>query len=171
MWSLISVLFDIALHRRGPEELPASQTLLRLALVAYGVVLLATLSIVPTTQAELLVVVIRPVVDIAALYLLLNLTNKTERFLQAATATFGVAVILNVLALPVLYWDEALAAPPGEMTGPAVLLLLMFFWSLDIFGFIVSRAISQPYIVGLAVVVGYELTSMAVLEAILPAAG
>ena len=171
MWSLIPVFFDIVLHRRGPDDLPASQTLLRLALIAYGAVLLATLSVVPMTEAQLLVVVVRPVVDIAALYLLLKVTDKTERFVQAATATFGCAVIVNVLALPVLHWNEALAAPPGEMTGPALLLLLMFFWSLDIFGFIVSKAMSQPYIVGLAVVVGYELSSMAVLEAILPAAG
>ena len=171
MWPLISVFFDIALPRRGPEALPASHALLRFALVAYGVVLLATLSVVPMTQAQLLVIVVRPAVDIAALYLLLKLVNKAERFLQAVTATFGTAVILNALALPVLYWNEALAAPEGEMTGPTLLLLLLFFWSLDIFGFIVSRAISQPYVVGLAVVVGYELTSMAVLEAILPAAG
>src|SRR5690606_29654273 len=64
VWPLISVFFDIALHRRGPEALPASHALLRFALVAYGVVLLATLSVVPMTQAQLLVIVVRPAVDI-----------------------------------------------------------------------------------------------------------
>lgn len=171
MWSLISVFFDIALHRRGPEALPASQSWLRAALVAYGVVLLATLSVVPTTQARLIAIIVQPIVDIAALYLLLELVNQREKFLQVATAAFGTAVILNVLALPILFWRETLAAPPEQTAGPDLLLLVLFFWSLDVLGFIVSRAIARPYIVGLAIVVVYELTSIAVVEAISPAAG
>jgi len=171
VWLLISVFFDVVLHRRGPEALPASQAWLRGALVAYGLVLLATLSVVPTTQARLIAIVVHPIVDIAALYLLLELVNQREKFLQVATAAFGTAVILNVLALPILYWREALAASPEQTAGPNLLLLVLFFWSLDVLGFIVSRAIARPYIVGLAIVVVYELTSIAVVEAISPAAG
>lgn len=171
MWALTSAFIDIALHRRSPQDLPASQPLFRLALIAYGIVLFATLAIVPTTRSQLMLIVVGPAVDLAALFLLLKLVGKPGRFLQTAIAMFGVAVLLNALALPVLYWDEALGAAPEQMTAPRFVLLIMLFWSLDILGYILSKSADWPYIVGLSIVVVYELTSLAVLEAIFPAAG
>lgn len=170
MWPLAAAFIDIALHRRGPEDLPESQYLMGSVLVAYAAVVLATLAVISATQAQVLWILLEPAISIVAVYLLLRLVAKEQLFLQTATALFGTAVFLNLLALPALHWNEALALPPEAMSAPRLLLLLLYFWSIDIAGYILSRALGSSYIVGLAIVIGYEFTSLAVLQALIPPA-
>lgn len=171
MWPLAAAFIDIALHRRGPEDLPASQPLLGRVLIAYATVVLATLAVISATQAQVIWILFEPAVAIVAVYLLLRLVAKEPLFLQTAAALFGTAVFVNVLALPVLCWNELLGGPPGELNAPGFLLLLLYVWSIDIAGYILSRAIGSSYIVGLAIVIGYEFASLAVLQALIPPAG
>lgn len=169
MWQLSAAFVEIALHRRGPEDLPASQFLLGLVLVAYLLVSALTLIVISATRTDVLLVLLELVADLGVVFLLLQFFRKPARFLQTATALVGTGAVLNLILAPLLHWDEMLAAPPTELTTPRFLILLLFVWSLDIGGFIVSRALGKPYIVGVSIVIVYELASMNLREALFPA--
>lgn len=171
MWPLSLAFVDIALHRRGPEDLPASQFLLGLVLFAYGVVTLLTFMVISATQADVVLVAVELAIDLGMVFLLLQLFRKTPRFLQTATALVGTGAVLSLIGIPLLHWDEVLQAPPTQLTTPRFLMVALLVWSLDIAGFIVAKALDKPYIVGLCIVVVYELTSMSLREALFPAVG
>jgi len=169
VWPLTAAFIDIALHRRGPEDLPASQFLLGLVLLAYLVVSALTLTVISATRTHVILVLLELVADLGVVFLLLQFFQKGTRFLQTATALVGTGVVLGVIYIPLLRWDELLAAPPTELTTPRFLILLLFIWSLDVAGFILSRALGKPYIVGVSIVIVYELASMALRDAFFPA--
>jgi len=168
VWQLSAAFVDIALHRRGPEDLPASQFLLGLVLVAYLLVSFVALAVMSATTADVILTLVELVTDLGVVFLLLQFFQKAGRFLQTATAMVGTGAVLSLILVPLLHWDEVLAAPPTELTTPRLLILLLFVWSLDIAGFIVSRALGKPYIVGVSIVVVYELAAMTLREALLP---
>ena len=170
MWQLTAAFVDIALHRRGPEDLPASQFLLGLALIVYAVVGAFTLMVIPATQLDVVLIAVELVADLGLVFLLLQFFQKASRFLQTAIALVGTGAMLSLIQIPLLHWDEVLQAPPTELTTPRLLILALFIWNLDIGGYIVSKALGKPYIVGVSIVVVYELASMSLLEAVLPAA-
>src|SRR5690606_8778540 len=109
------------------------------------------------------------IADLAVVFLVLQVFDKGRRFLQTATALVGTGVMLSLINIPLLHWDEVLQAPPTELTTPRFLMLLLFVWSLDIAGHILSKALGKPYIVGVSIVVVYELASLSLLEALFPA--
>lgn len=170
MWPLSRAFIDIALHRSGPQDLPASQFLLGAVLVAYAIVNFLALTVISVTQRDVMLLLIEPIVDLGVVFLVLKLFEKTRRFLQTATALVGTGVILSLIYIPVLHWNEVLQAPPTELTAPQVLALLLLVWSLDVAGYILSKALGKPYIVGVSIVVVYELASMSLRQALFPAA-
>ena len=170
MWQLSAAFVDIALHRRGPQDLPASQFLLGLTLVVYLLVGLLTMVVISATRAQVFLLVVELIADLGLVFLLLQVFHKTTRFVQTATALVGTGAILSLIGIPLLHWDEVLQAPPTELTTPRFLILVLFVWSLDVAGYIVSEALGKRYIVGVSIVVVYELAFMSLLEAFLPAA-
>src|SRR5690606_35164671 len=169
VWQLTAAFIDIALHRRGPQDLPASQFLLGLVLIVYAIVGGITLAVISATQADVILLAIELIADLGLVFLLLQFFQKASRFLQTAIALVGTGAMLSLIAIPLLHWDEVLQAPPTVLTTPRFLILVLFLWSLDIGGYIVSKALGKPYIVGVSIVVVYELASMSLLEAFLPA--
>jgi hypothetical protein len=169
VWPLSLAFVDIALHRRGPQDLPASRFLLGLVLIAYALVSALALFVISATRSDVILVGIELIVDLGVVYLVLKVFEKTRRFLQTAIALVGTGVVLSLINVPLLQWDEMLQAPPTELTTPRLLMLLLFIWSLDIAGHIVSKALGKPYIVGVSIVVVYEFASLSLLEALIPA--
>ncbi|HEU4619188.1 MAG TPA: hypothetical protein VFV10_14205 [Gammaproteobacteria bacterium] len=168
MWRLGLVFVDISLHRRGPDVLPASQFLLGLVLVVYFLVGAATL---PANEAPLVafaLLVADRVLYLGAAWAALTAIAKPRRFTQTAIALVGADVFLNLVSLPLLLWDDRTHAPLEQVTLPRLLIAIVYLWSIDVGGFIVARAMSRPYIVGLSVVVVYVLLSLALRDAILP---
>lgn len=136
--ALFGGLLDIAFFRRGPENLPASQALLALV-VAMFIVLLVVMSVLVSLPAAdaLAVSIVQSVVMLAWFRGALAVANKRERFLQTATALFGV----NVLFLPALVPLSNALRPYIEKADPTVAppaaLLLVTLW-LMLWGFIVE---------------------------------
>lgn len=171
MWALILAFVDVALHRRGPQDLPRSEFLLGLVLAAYIVVSAAALVVISADQTRVQLFALELIVDLGFVYVLLRVFEKSGRFMQTATALIGTGVLLNFISLPLLQWDELLGTPVGELNTPRMLLLLLLVWSFDIAGFIVSKALAKPYIVGVSIMVVYEIASMAMQDSLLSTAG
>lgn len=165
---LALIFVDIAFHRRGPAALPASRFLFVLVLVAYLTVSLLALQINwPLSQA------VGPLVAdvtfcMAFFWATLQITQHGGRFWQTVTALLGAETFLSLVALPLLVLRSA--ATGNETFEPMMVLLLtaVLFWSIDVGGFILSRALEQAYVVGVLIMVGYVISSFMLGELLFP---
>ena len=78
-----------------------------------------------------------------------------------------VDAFLNAITLPVLLWNQRLETP-SDASMPQILLLVLFLWYVDIGGWILSKALGRPYVVGVGIMLVYVLTSMALRDALFP---
>ena len=167
MWALASAFFDIAIHRRGPEDLPASHFLVALLFPLYLLSGLAQLSIgVSATRSEIVFSIADACAYVGFLWLVLGVFRKPARFRQTASAVLGASIWLNLLGLPLLAWHDALTGGEPQATLPLFAYLALFVWSVDIRGYVLARALDQPYMVGVLIVILYVMTSLSVGSAL-----
>ncbi len=155
MLALIRAFTDIALHRRGPQDLPASWFLLGLVVAAYSAVTaLALRSPLMAVEHPAGLLVADPLLTLAFLWAVLKAFARESRFLQTAAAVFGTMTLFSVLGMPLLYWAER---PNVDVTVPVILALVFTAWGIDVRSFVLARAIERPYVLAVAIVLGYEL--------------
>jgi hypothetical protein len=156
---LIFAFVDIMLHRRGPDTLPSSPFLLSalfaLAFAADFVVLALAGRSVRWFAVHVLVFGL----NVWFVWALLRTFNRQTRFRQTMTALLGTGVLLTVLQAPLVRaMLEPLPDPQNPtLTLPRMLGLLIMIWSIDIYAFVFSRALERPYLLCIAVVIGYAL--------------
>lgn len=168
MLQIASVFVDIAFHRKGPDALPASRFLFALVLIAYLTVSLLALQINwPLSET------VGPLgADVSFcmvfFWSVLQLGQRGGRFWQTVTALLGAETFLSLVALPLLVLRSA--ATGNETYEPITVLLLtaVLLWSVDIGGFILSRALEQAYVVGVLIMVGYVISSFLLGEFFFP---
>jgi hypothetical protein len=171
VWSLALAFIDIALHRRGPDELPPSLFLLSVLIGLYllaGFVGLWTLGVLDPGNAKLLFIDV--VLFPAYVFVALRLFGHDRRFPQTMIALLGVDIVLNVVGLPLALWSRSIAVPPDPGSAPMMLRLLLVLWWIDVAGFVLSRGIGRPYFVGVLFVLVYVLTSIGIGDFLFPAA-
>lgn len=166
MWPLTSAFIEIALHRRGPQDLPASRFLMLVLLIVYfpvGTMVLFLRGSMDTFQFGYLIA--DTVLYLAFIFAVLRFFKRDRRFIQTVCALLGTDVFINAVSAPF-----ALA---GRISGvseeESVLIwvyLVLFFWWIDVAGYILAKAIDQPYIVGLMFVILYVMTSLSIQDAL-----
>ena len=170
MLPILAAFLQLALRRRGPEDLPAS----RLLLLAAGLFYVITQSLLGRTVYHSLSslagsLVLDLLMLCGCVWLLLRLTGHLARFLQTLTAMFGTGALLGVCMLPFNYWLDVAATPDKPALGPTIGLLAIVSWSLVVNGHIFSRALSLPFAAALAIAVGYFFLNYLVFVELGPA--
>jgi hypothetical protein len=100
MTDLARLFADIALLRRGPQDVPASALLLAITVLAYCAVNLIVNWALPVPRYPWLAVLLIDVPFTLAWYVtLLNLFRRPERVLQTTTAVFGYRTVLAPLSI------------------------------------------------------------------------
>ena len=105
MRELIGLFTQIALLRRGPQDLPASVLLLVLTIIAYLCVnLLVNVALPPVKDLPpitgwLAPLLIGTLFTLAWYVVLLRLVGRPERTVQTATAVFGLQMVLSPLSV------------------------------------------------------------------------
>lgn len=160
MWRIALAFIDIALHRRSPADLPASQFLLGLVLVAYVAIGLISVQLEMAFARALGIVLVDTLLYLSFTWLLLKSFRRSLRFTQTATALLGTSSLLALLAIPLFVWNRAYPTGDVDLTPPVMLALLLLLWSIDIGGYVLSRALDKAYIVGVLIVIVYALASM-----------
>ena len=168
MSRLILAFVDIAFHRRGPEHLPASSFLFTAVLVVYFVVSLLTTHYLNIVAHPLLMTELQTVLGLAFIWSVLRAFERQRRFRQTACAVLGTDTLLNLLSLPLAFWHRSLGAPEAQTTIPEILFILVAIWSVDISAFIMARALERPYVLTVAIMVGYLLLSISVRITLFP---
>jgi hypothetical protein len=170
VWSLAFAFVDIALHRRGPDELPASWFLLSLLLALYlsvSLVALWVLGALDSLSAVLLL--LDSAFFLAYVFMALRLFQRDRRFQQTASALLGTDVVLNLVGLPLALWARGISIPVDPASAPMLLRLLLLLWWIDVASFILSRAIVRPYLVGVLFVILYVVASLSIGDFLSPA--
>ncbi len=159
MLALIRFFIDLCLLRRNPQDLPASSTLLWVALAADASIgaLVAAGAGIPLGPG-LIQVLVDVALMLALLYGALQLLGRLPRFIQSATALLGSGAVVGALALvPVSL------IPSGEQTEQsgvaALLFLVVIAWSILVTGHILRHTFDIRLGQGAAVAVLYNLLS------------
>jgi len=172
MPALVRLFIDIALHRKGPQDVPASSAVFGVALLAYLAVGAAVLW--PSTEgmnelfsqlgAELLLTVV-------VFGGLLAVTGRGARAGQTLAAMFGTGALLSALALPFV-WVLARAISAGTpqpgMEIPVLFstmaLFMLLFASLLVTGHILRHALDWSYAAGVLAASAYFALSTVVFR-------
>jgi len=154
---------DIALWRKGPQDLPASSLLALLVLAAYMATGLFRMRLFALDlQAGLLFICIDALMLGAWLWLVLAFFGRRQRFVQTITALLGVGLL--VLLLDVTFRTAQLAFGWSESLR-ANWLMLRFLITALVLGRIFMLALDRGLITGIALTVAiiYSTNAVALL--------
>lgn len=171
MNEIVRAFMDIALRRRGPEDLPASGFLMSLTLAGYVAVSAVTIAFYASDAADLAAQIGLDLVLMFGFFgFLLTVHRKMPRFRQTMTAALGTGMLLTAIAIPLVAWLSADTAGPLA-TAPAVLMYLVVLWSITVTAHILQRALEIPFLGGVILAVGYFLLNVAAFARFFPAEG
>jgi hypothetical protein len=140
-----------------------------LLLIGYWLVSCGVVSTVDAFGATtVLMLVADSAIYLLYVWLVLRFFKRPRRFLQTASALIGVDTLFALLSIPLLAWQRTLEAGGTEASVPVFLYLVLFLWSIDVAGYVLSRALQRPYIEGVLIVILYVMASFSVRYAIDP---
>ena len=145
MTAILKLYLDIALLRRGPEDVPASRNLLWATLLAFVALnALLTLAFRPTTDNWPLQLLVSVGFTLLWYRVLLSLFGRPERYQQTVTAIFGFGCIITPLIVPVSGMMAPLADHPEQAMPWMLLLLPLAIYLLYVTARILRAAIERP---------------------------
>lgn len=158
------------LFRRGPEDLPVSQSLLFITIAANVLLGLAFDAALPRPEFNRIPLAIAEVAFVLAWYwALLRIARRPERLLQTATAVFGVSLI----ALPVYTLAQYLVVGHQPDDLPATVLLFgltIEVWLIAVNARILRSATQWPIAACVAMMLLRTAVWVVVLRLVFPAA-
>ena len=169
MQALVKAIWDIALWRRGPRDLPPSRGLLAVTALLYT----ASSAVQSLLIDGPALALARGLADLgftaAAFWLCLAIGRRGHRLPQTLIAVFGTGTLLALPMIAIFLLAEALG-PDGPVAGAVKLLLLpLLVWGIAVLAHIVRQALEAPLVTGVAVSTTYYLVGYLFIERLLPA--
>lgn len=165
MLNLLQTFGEIALWRKGPQDLPASTALALLVLTAYVTIEFVGVRLFDLDLRAALVFIGVDVLMLSGwLWLVLTFFGRRQRFTQTITATLGVGTL--ILLLDILMRSVQLALGLGdELSGNW--LLVRFLIIALVMGRIFMHALDRGLITGMALTVAIVYSTEAVAHVML----
>ncbi len=149
------VVRDLLLLRRGPQELPHSQTLLgTLALATVGLGAWIELRVLDVPDASLSVLRVALLVGVllAVVWGILRWQQKSSRFLQTASALLGVGLVFDLVTAAILLLALPLPEKGADLDSMQVLAgalsLVLVAWQLVVTGHVFRHALDVSLQIG-----------------------
>lgn len=170
MLSLLRLFTDIALLRRGPEEVPASPLLLAGTVIANFIVnfLMSTL-LPPIPGPWHLHLVVDIVFTLLWYVVLMRLFSRPERFLQTATAVFGYQTVLSPVWIATAWLAGRFQHDDTWIVPIALAGLGMLVWVLAANSRILRSALEQPLPICVSLALLQTVAGQLVLLSLFPA--
>lgn len=176
MQALIRLFIEIALHRKGPQDVPASSAVFGLALLAYLVVGAAVIWPAADSAIVLAGQLLLDLLLVAVIFGgLLAVTGRAARTMQTLAALFGTGALLSTAALPFVWINARVfsdGAPVPGMELAAVLsttaLFMLLIASLLVTGHVMRHALGWSYAAGVLVATLYFGLSVFVFRLFFP---
>lgn len=154
MQELVRLYAQIALLRKGPQDLPASLALLSATAAAFVVINCAVSLVLPPIPGPWFLQLLIEVLFTYAWYaLLLRLVNRPERFLQTLTAIFGYQALLTPLWIATVWLVRQYAGDDALRLPTSLLGLVIVVWRVAINVRIVRTALEWRTGASVAVVI------------------
>lgn len=163
MYQLIVLFFEIAILRKGPQDVPAAPWLLRLLLPAYAVVNVLILLLNGDLSTALLQISVDFVLLAGFSWPLLYFAGKPARFRQTLCALIGTDTLISFFAIPAV---ASLSSQATDLAYIAMLLLMVWHWLVS--GHIFRHALDKPLFFGLGLALLYILISSQVMALLFP---
>ena len=163
MYELLKLFFDICLFKKGPQDIPASNVLLRLLIPIYASVSFLMLILNSGGLNAAMQVLVEVMLILGATWIILFIARKPARYQQTASALMATDALISFFALP------AMATLVGQGSGLAFLaIIILMIWHWAISGHIFSHALGKPFTFGLGVAFLYILVSYQVMALLFP---
>ncbi|MDO9138931.1 MAG: hypothetical protein Q7U38_01210 [Methylobacter sp.] len=164
MFELITRLFDMALFKKGPQDLPSSASLLGLLITADLAVGFLMASIQGHWFGALLQALVGVVLLIGFSAVILYVAGKRARFYQTTSALLGVDALIGFIALPGI---ATMTTGKGVLLAFIVTVGLMI-WHGAVIGHIIRNALEQTLMFGLGLAFLYLLVTYQVMALLFP---
>jgi hypothetical protein len=162
MIRLLQTFFDIAVWRKGPQDLPASSVLALLVLIAYVGIEYLGVRAFGLSMRETIVLTAAPVVMLAAWsWSVLAFFGRRQRFVQTITAALGVGVLLLLLDIGMRALQLSMGVPMNETSSWPLAYFLIFAL---VMGRIFMHALDRGMLTGVAVTVAIIYSTAEVEE-------
>lgn len=166
MGQLIQAFFDIALWRRGPQDLPSSKSLAWLVALIYGVSDTLQVSLLGwNLRSAVLLVIIDTLMICAWVWSLLAFFGHRERFVQTISAILGAGALITLFDLLVSGTELLIG---GSVRSPDEWVLLRLFIVLLVLGRILQQALDRGLLVGMMLTFAMTLSIDAVVQGLVP---
>jgi hypothetical protein len=158
-------LIDIVLLRGGPEQLPASPSLLVILVLLNGAVSVLIASLIAALpDTTVLEFIVGSLVPLVWFYFAFTIVKKPERFVQTMIAYFGVNILFQPLVVPMLtalrpYMEKQDPSAPAP-AALSLLFLAIGLWVITIWVRIVRSAFEWPIFVAIIFVFAQNLVAL-----------
>jgi len=154
MNELLRLFTQIALLRKGPQDLPASSILLVLTIAGYFLIHLVVGTLLPPLPGPWINHLVLEIVFTFCWYgLVLYVAKKPERFLQTASAVYGYQALLSPL-LVVALWLQRRFEQESLWQFPVTLIsLALLIWIIAANSHIVKAALEWSMAPSVALVI------------------
>jgi hypothetical protein len=154
----LNLFVEICLFRRGPQDVPASSTLLVICgLVYFAAGLLALQSMSSPIGNSVLYALTDMGTYGVITWLLLTVTRRRPRFLQTFTTMLGTGALLGMIAWPITSWQSRDLAEAGL---PSLLLWGVTIWIIAVTAHILRQALEIRRGQAVALAMLYVIASM-----------
>jgi hypothetical protein len=160
---------DIALFRRGPEDVPFSPTVLAVTVAVYMLVSLVLSLVMPVLDNNRVVLIaLDSGLGLAWYWVVMRAAGRPERFLQTAAAIFGYQTVLSPASVTVTWLFVQFMKDPVWQLPVSLLLLVLAIWTLAVNGRILRSATGWPQFACVALVVLQALVSRVIEMGLFP---
>src|ERR1700685_4332182 len=164
MQELVRLFVQVALLRKGPQDLPVSATLLAITAAAFFVINFVVSAVLPPIPGPWLFQLVLDVIFTFAWYaLLLRVVNRPERFLQTTTAIFGYQAVLAPLWVATVWLWRQFADDDTWSTPTLLLALAVLVWNVAANVRVVKAALEWGIAASVALVILQNITEQALL--------
>jgi hypothetical protein len=154
MTELLRLFTQIALMRKGPQDLPASPVLLALTIAGYFGVHVVVGTVLPPIQGPWINHLLLDIVFTFFWYaLLLYVVKKPERFLQTSTAVYGYQCVLSPLLVAAFGLQRRFDQESIWQFPLSLISLALFIWIVAANSHIVKAALDWSMAPSVALVI------------------
>ncbi|MCK4842977.1 MAG: hypothetical protein KAT04_14035 [Methylococcales bacterium] len=163
MYEFLKLFFDICLLKKGPQDIPVSQWLLRLLIAIYAGISFFILVLNSDVFNTILQVIVELALILSSTAIILYIANKRSRYQQTASALMATDALISFFALPAM---ATLVVQSSDLAVITIFCLMLWHWVVS--GHIFSQTLEQPFAFGLGVAFLYILVSYQVMALLFP---
>jgi len=171
MTELIRLYTQIALLRRGPQDLPASTLLLVLTVVGYLIVNVVVSTVLPPIKAWPGPLLVDTLFTLLWYVVLLRLAARPERTLQTASAVFGLQAVMAPLLVSSEWLMRRIEQGSGWQLPVATAGLLLLVWLIAANAHVVKAALEWSGTTSVILVILQVFSGQLLLWAMFPSPG